>query len=245
MPEGQANPKLATIRAILAKAEATGFAEEAEALTAKAAQLMAKYGIEEAMLNDGRADRDAPTERKITISNPWAMERVRLIHRTARAMNCELIHLGRIGDGPSRQVHVFGYESDIERAELLYASLLLQMEGSLYRQVVPFGESLRAWRRSWLLGYVNRVGDRVQEAERRARGEAGNETSASGRSAALVLADRRALVERSFRTAYPRTRAGGRTTTRGSGYGDGWAAGGRADIGGRRIGRSPSAALAP
>ncbi|MGA4842096.1 DUF2786 domain-containing protein [Streptomyces sp. G45] len=242
MSEGQQNPMLARIRALLAKAEATNFAEEAESLTAKAAQLMAKYGIEEAMLNDGRADRDAPTDRKITITNPWAMERVRLINRIAKAMSCELIHLGRNGNGPSREVHVFGYESDIQRAELLYSSLLLQMESSLARQVVPFGESPRAWRRSWLLGYISRVGTRVEEAERRARNDAAHETSAGGRSAALVLADRKALVERNYRSAYPRTRSG-RTTMRGSGYGDGWAAGGRADIGGRRIGRPAAGAL--
>ncbi|GAA2875154.1 DUF2786 domain-containing protein [Streptomyces mexicanus] len=243
MTTPQTDPMLAKIRAILAKAEATGYPAEAEALTAKAAELMAKYGIEQAMLHDGNATGDAPTDRKVVIENPWAMERVHLINRIALAMGCQLIHLGRVGGGPARQVHIFGHESDIQRVELLYTSLLLQMGSSLARQAVPYGQGARAWRRSWLLGYISRVGDRIEEAERRARVDASNETTAAGRSAALVLADRKAVVERNFRAAYPRIRRGRSTTMSGNGYGAGWAAGGRADIGGRRVGRAATRSL--
>ncbi|GHA14865.1 MULTISPECIES: DUF2786 domain-containing protein [Streptomyces] len=243
MTNAKEHPKLAQIRALLAKAEATNYPEEAEALTAKAAELMAKYGIEQALLDDGRAGGDAPIDRKITIANPWAMERVMLINRIALAMGCELIHLGRIGNGPSRLVHVFGFESDVQRVELLYTSLLLQMHSSLAAQRVPVGERARAWRRSWLLGYISRVGDRIEDAERRARQEASGQVTATGRSAALVLADRKAVVTRRYRAAYPRTRKARATTFTGTGYGAGWAAGGRADIGGHRIGRTAAAAL--
>ena len=41
--------RLATIRGLLAKAEATEFAAEAEAFTAKASELMARYSLDEAM----------------------------------------------------------------------------------------------------------------------------------------------------------------------------------------------------
>ena len=41
---------LSRIRALLAKAEATEYAEEAEALSARAQELMAKYSIDQALL---------------------------------------------------------------------------------------------------------------------------------------------------------------------------------------------------
>ncbi|MEW1721649.1 DUF2786 domain-containing protein [Streptomyces sp. NPDC093109] len=240
----KAPAKLETIRALLAKAEDTRTPEaEAELARKRAFEMMAKYGVEQAMLSDGDPSSDAPGDRQIVLDNPWAMERVRLINRIALALGCQLIHLGRDGDGPARRVHIFGYESDLQRVELLYTSLLLQMNGGLAAQGVPVRSGVRAWRRSWLLGFINRVGDRIEEAERGAREQARTETAVTGRSAALVLADRKAVVERTYRQAYPRARSGGRTTMTGNGYGAGWAAGSRADIGGRRIGRAAFGAI--
>ncbi|MGW7292879.1 DUF2786 domain-containing protein [Streptomyces xiamenensis] len=237
--------KLETIRALLAKAEDHRTPEsEAELARKRAFEMMAKYGVEQAMLNDANPASDAPADRRIILDNPWAMERVRLINRIALALGCQLIHLGRDGSGPSRQVHIFGYASDLHRVELLYTSLLLQMNSGLAAQSVPPGQRARAWRRSWLLGFINRVGDRIEEAERGAREEVRHETTATGRSAALVLADRKAVVERNYQQAYPRARNGGRTTMTGTGYGAGWAAGARADIGGKRIGRTMAGSIA-
>ncbi|MEN8650594.1 DUF2786 domain-containing protein [Streptomyces sp. 21So2-11] len=238
--------KLETIRALLATAEDSRTPEaEAELARKRAFEMMAKYGVEQAMLNDSNPSSDAPTDRQIVLDNPWAMERVRLINRIATALGCELIHLGRDGSGPSRRVHIFGYASDLQRVELLYTSLLLQMNSGLVTQSVPPGQGARAWRRSWLIGFINRVGDRIAEAERGAREDAkGETTTTTGRSAALVLADRKTVVERNYRQAYPRSRKGGTTTITGNGYGAGWAAGSRADIGGKRIGRTTAGSIA-
>ncbi|MFF4509018.1 DUF2786 domain-containing protein [Streptomyces sp. NPDC001401] len=245
MSTTKAPAKLETIRALLAKAEDPRTPEsEAELARKRAFEMMAKYGVEQAMLNDANPASDAPTDRKIVLDNPWAMERVRLIHRIAVALGCELIHLGRDGSGPARQVHIFGYASDLQRVELLYTSLLLQMNSGLAAQSVPPGQGARAWRRSWLLGFIHRVGDRIEEAERGAREEAREETSVTGRSAALVLADRKAVVLRNYKQAYPRSRKGGTTTVTGNGYGVGWRAGSRADIGGKRIGRTTAGSIA-
>lgn len=237
--------KLGTIRALLAKAEDSAAPEgEAELARLRAFEMMAKYGIEQALLSDGDVTVDALADRKIVLGDPWAMERVRLMHKVAVGLDCKLIHLGRDGQSPRRRVHIFGYASDLERIEMLYTSLNLQMLGGAGAQYVPYGQGARAWRRSWMLGFIDRVGKRIKEAEAKARGEASAETSAAGRSTALVLADRADVVERSYRQAYPRARKGGRTTVSGNGYGDGWAAGGRADIGGRRIGGQAAGRIA-
>jgi hypothetical protein len=53
VPRREDEPRsLGRIRALLAKAEATGYPPEAEALTAKAQELMARYSIDEAVLAD-------------------------------------------------------------------------------------------------------------------------------------------------------------------------------------------------
>ncbi|MDV5145501.1 DUF2786 domain-containing protein [Streptomyces sp. SBC-4] len=241
-----ANPKLATIKALLAKAEDPATPEaEADLARARAMQMMAKYGVDEALLSDGEPSRDTITDRYVDVANPWSMSRARLMYHVAEAVGCEAIHMGAVGTKGERRVHVVGYESDIQRAEILYASLVIQMLGSLSAQVVPYGvRSARAWRNSWQLGFINRVIERLTESEKAARAAAGEETSATGRSGALVLADRSAQVVSAFRKAHPNVRSV-RASSSGGGYGDGTAAGSRADIGGtRRLGVPATGVLA-
>ena len=70
------------VRKLLAKAEAEGVTPpEAEALTAKAAELMARYGIDRARLAATRPDTDRPGSRIIDIDNerhPKVISRIRL-----------------------------------------------------------------------------------------------------------------------------------------------------------------------
>jgi len=91
--------------------------------------------------------------RVIDIDNPWAQVRAHLLAGLAGAMRCQCVLLHT--SGPGARIHVFGYASDLERADILYTSLLLQMARGLTTAVVPDGvRSVRAWRRSWLLGFV-------------------------------------------------------------------------------------------
>jgi hypothetical protein len=129
---------------------------------------------------------------------------------------------------------VFGYASDLERADILYTSLLLQMARGLAAAAVPAGvRSVRAWRRSWLLGFVTAVIARVKAAEDRAASSAEGETL-QGPSTALVLADRTVVIRRQLEQAYPVTRRT-RITYSGRGYSAGYAQGQRADIGNARL----------
>jgi hypothetical protein len=221
------------VRKLLAKAEAEGVTPaEAEALTAKAAELMARYGIDRARLAASRPDTDRPGNRVIDIANPWAQVRAHLLAGLAGAMRCQCVLLST--DRPGARVHVFGYASDLERADILYTSLLLQMAHGLAAAAVPDGvRSPRAWRRSWLLGFVTAVVSRVRAAEERAA--AGAEADAGpGPSTALVLADRAVAVRRQLEQAYPVTRRT-RITYSGRGYRAGYAEGQRADIGRTRL----------
>ncbi|HWG65702.1 MAG TPA: DUF2786 domain-containing protein [Streptosporangiaceae bacterium] len=233
---------LARVRKLLAKAEGDGVTpEEAQALTAKAAELMAKYGIDRALLAARRPETDRPSDRVLDIANPWARVQAHMLCGIASAMRCHCVILPR--PNPGERIHVFGFASDIERAEVLYTSLLVQMwQGLTAAQVPGWSRNPRAWRRSWLLGFTSAVVSRVRAAEHEAVSEATSDT-VSGQSTALVLADRRQVIKRHIEQAYPITRKT-RLTYTGSGYGAGYQEGQRADIGSARLRRPQERALA-
>jgi hypothetical protein len=232
------------VRKLLAKAEGDGVTiEEAQALTAKAAELIAKYGIDRALLAARQPETDKPDSRLVDIYNPWGRVRAHLLCGLASALRCQPI-LVTSREGTLR-VHIFGYSSDLERTDLLYTSVLIQMWHGLVAAEVPVRAPSRAWRRSWLLGFAAAVIARVRAAEERAEHTASRSTDGGPGSAALVLADRSLVIRRNVAAAYPRTRTA-RTTYTGSGYDAGYAQGKHADIGtGRvapRVGRSLPAA---
>ena len=230
------------VRKLLAKAEAEGVTvEEAQALTAKAAELMAKYGIDRALLAATRPETDKPDNRIVEIYNPWARVQAHLLCGLAAALRCQCILLPA---SEGQRVHVFGYASDIERADVLYTSVLVQMwHGLVGAQVPARADNVRAWRRSWLLGYTAAVIARVRAAEQHAE-QAATAAEADGASsrAALVLADRSMVIRHTVARAYPVTRTA-RVTYTGSGYGAGYAQGKRADLGTGRVGPRRTRAL--
>jgi Protein of unknown function (DUF2786) len=228
------------VRKLLAKAEADGVTTaEAQALTAKAAELMAKYGIDRALLAARRPETDQPANRIVQLYNPWARVQAHLLCGLAAALRCQCILL----PSPTGQrLHVFGFASDVERADLLYTSVLVQMWHGLVAADVPVAigaggtGSVRAWRRSWLLGFAAAVTARVRAAEQRAAQSAAQSAGPGSEPghAALVLADRAVVIRQQVARAYPETRTA-RVTYTGSGYGAGYAQGKRADIGSGRV----------
>jgi len=130
---------------------------------------------------------------------------------------------------------MFGFSSDLERTDVLYTSLLVQMwQGLAAAQVPDWSRSPRAWRRSWLLGFATAVVARVRAAEEEARSRATAPEARSGSQTALVLADRALVIRRNIEQAYPVTRRS-QVTYSGSGYGAGYTQGQRADIGTARL----------
>jgi hypothetical protein len=230
------------VRKLLTKAESDGVtAAEAEALTAKAAELMAKYGIDRALLAARRPETDRPGDRKIDIDNPWARVQAHLLCGLAATLRCQCVLLPR--PGPGTRIHIFGFASDIERTDVLYTSLLLQMwQGLVAAQIPDWSRSPRAWRRSWLLGFISAVVSRVRAAEQAATSRATSPAAAEGERMTLVLADRRQVIMRNIEHAYPVTRKT-QMTYSGSGYGAGYSEGQRADIGSPRLRKSAGRSL--
>ncbi len=232
--------KLDTIRKLLAKAEGAATAAEAGAYTAKAVELMARHGVDEALLGAADPGRDEIDAIRMQVDDPYSAGKARLLGWVASALGCRCVLHGAWA-GKVAAVTVFGHASDRHRVELLYTSLLLQATAQLVRLRPPDpDESVAAYRRSWLHGFAVEVHRRLTDAERAA---AAQERPSHGPSVALVLADRRERVERAYAEAFPVLGRSRRSVLTGSGYRAGTHAGSRADLGRAPVGRPRRRAL--
>lgn len=235
---------LGRVRKLLARAERAGTPEEAQACTDKAVELMARHGIDMALLSAAEPGLDEVGATRMEVADPYSAGKARLLGWTASALRCRAV-LHQLGGGRVGAVTVFGFASDRERVEVLFTSLLLQAGAQLLRERPPHpGESVAAYRRSWLHGFAVQVHRRLVDAERRAERrteqraeerteERGGATGGGAGSpgAALVLADRRRQVERAFAEAFPALGRSRRSVLSGTGFVAGAAAGERADLG--------------
>jgi hypothetical protein len=230
---GKTGTKLETVRKLLAKAERAATAAESEIYTAKAVELMARHGIDAALLAASTPGSDAIGPLRIGMQDPYSAGKARLLGWTAAALGCRWVLHGAWG-GKVAAVTVFGHASDRERVEVLYTSLLLQATAQLVRARPAWpGESVAAYRRSWLEGFAAQIHRRLVEAEERAAGDATARAPASGATGvAVVLADRRRRVDEEFATTYPRLATLRPSALSGSGRTAGALAGQRADLGG-------------
>src|SRR6185369_8286775 len=121
-------PILDKVRKLLAKAEDPACTPaEAEAFTAKAAELIAKYGVDAALLAESDPQRDPVGDRVIDIPAPYATEKCTLLSEVATELRCRAVRRLRRGSaGKEFSMHLFGHAADLERVEVLFTSLLVQ-----------------------------------------------------------------------------------------------------------------------
>lgn len=220
--------QLATIRSLLAKAEATDFQHEAEAFFKKASELIARWAIDEAMLWDGSgaSEREDPDELQLRVDAPYLAQKAILVSGVARANGCRAVRLSGGRGARSEIVSVIGFPSDLRWVETLVTSLLVQLTSTMLRSA-PRGLSASAsaaWRRSYIVGFAETVTARLEEDRRTAagadrpdgpRGRSGRdgaggtsgEGTGAGQSVALVLASREREVEADYRRRFPHIRS--------------------------------------
>ncbi|WP_020122600.1 DUF2786 domain-containing protein [Streptomyces canus] len=212
-PRGDAR-MLGRIRALLAKAEATGFPEEAEALTAKAQELMARHSVDEALLDARAPAKDTPGACRIGVEPPYEQAKAVLLDAVATANHCRAVW-----NEPFAFSTVVGFEGDLAAVELLYTSLLVQAQSAMAKaeaaQRAGGRKRTKTFRQSFLAAYAHRVGVRLRTA-----------AEAPVTDDLLpVLASREVAVTDRTERMFPRT-----TTTRLRGVSDeaGWTEGARA-----------------
>lgn len=160
-PPGHEEPRILTrIRALLAKAEATGFPEEAEALSAKAQELMARHTIDEALLASRTHAKDTPGACRIGVDAPYETAKAILLDAVATANRCRAVWNEAYGFST-----VVGFEPDLEVVELLHTSLLVQGTAAMTKaeagQRAGGRKRTKTFRQAFLLAYANRLGARL------------------------------------------------------------------------------------
>ncbi|RZU72651.1 uncharacterized protein DUF2786 [Micromonospora kangleipakensis] len=225
---------LSKVRKLLAQAEDPACTPaESAAFTAKATELIARYGVDRALLAARDPTTDPVGDRVVDVVAPYARDKAGLLAAVADPLRCRCVRR-RQGDGFA--MHLFGFASDLERVELLFTSLLVQAAHGLAGAVAPAGEHPAAFRRTWLAGFAHVVGDRLRAAE------AGAVAGSGAPSMALVLADRSDRVRRRLAEVYPRLRTAAPRRLAGTGFGSGVEAGRRADLDGARVTTGPASA---
>ncbi|WP_122981957.1 DUF2786 domain-containing protein [Actinoplanes teichomyceticus] len=148
------------VRALLAKAEATDFPAEAETYSAKAQELITRYRIEEVT---APAVDVTPFARRIGVDHPYENEKASLLDAVSRANGCRTVWSPELGFST-----VFGFDADIDAVELLYTSLLVQANRAMTRDEPAKGKArVKAFRRSFLVAYAVRIGERLRRAAER------------------------------------------------------------------------------
>lgn len=153
---------LGRIRALLAKAEATTFPEEAEALSAKAQELMARHTVDAALLAVKTGATQIPGACRIGVEAPYEEAKAVLLDAVAGANRCR-----SVWNSAYEFSTVVGFESDLEAVELLYTSLLVQGTAAMTRaeagQRAGGRKRTKTFRQSFLLAYASRLGQRLAE----------------------------------------------------------------------------------
>ncbi len=207
---------LGKVRALLAKAEATEFPDEAEALSAKAQDLMSRYSLKEALAHNDRGKTPAAAARRIWIENPYAAAKATLVQVVSGSNRCRAVWAEHLGF-----VTVIGCETDLNLVELLTTSLLVQAN----RAMLSAGRSgstqtrSRTFRHSFLVAYAQRIGERLDGASASVTAE----VKRDGRLLPVLAANSRAVDEltcRLFPSTVPRSVA----VSNGAGWGAGRAA---------------------
>ncbi|MET9393311.1 DUF2786 domain-containing protein [Streptomyces sp. NPDC006624] len=216
-PSGRARTEsrmLTRIRALLAKAEATGFPEEAEALSAKAQELMARHSVDEALLAARAPSPETPGACRIGVEPPYEQAKAVLLDAVATTNHCRAVWNEPLGFST-----VVGFETDLEVVELLYTSLLVQATTAMTKaeaaQRAGGRKRTKTFRQSFLAAYAHRIGTRLAAAA---------ETPVT-QDLLPVLASREVAVTGRLDRMFPET-----TTTRLRGVSDaaGWTEGAQA-----------------
>ncbi|WP_344218180.1 DUF2786 domain-containing protein [Kribbella sancticallisti] len=229
---GSSGKILARIRGLLAKAEATEFPDEAEALSEKAQELMAKFSLDQALVDaDPSLDlADDSGARRIWVETPYVSAKAQLVGAVASANGCRTVSMEQLA-----VVTIVGAELDLQLTELLSTSLLVQANRAMLaagQHIGHRGESrTRSFRQSFLMAYAQRIGERLQattDATRAAVPEADADRLLP------VLSRREEQVEALFTKLFPETVTRRTRITNGAGWNAGLTAADLAQLETRR-----------
>ncbi len=205
---------LARIRGLLAKAESTDFPEEAEALTAKAQELITRHAVDSALLRGGFSGPGTAgsgtagpgagvAARRIHLDNPYLREKVTLLAQIGRVNTVRVVWSKRLAIAT-----VVGTADALEQVELLFTSLLVQATRAMHtrspRGTAPGRTAM--FRRSFLMGFAAGIGQRLDEARSAATRAAAADAGVGAGALVPVFRAQEDAVRRATQRLFPRSR---------------------------------------
>ncbi len=210
------------VRGLLAKAESTPYPEEAEALSAKAQELISRHSIDVALLADSV---EVPGGARIYLDAPYTKPKFLLLSGIAAANRCRAVF-----NGGTDTATLIGFSTDVALTEVLFTSLLVQGTSAILAAGPQTGwdgtSSTRSWRNSFWFGYADRIEDRLTKAATSAQDEAATTTEAL----LPVLASRSEAVDDSLAELFPHLSSMSVSISNGAGLDAGRSFADRADI---------------
>lgn len=184
---------LTKIRALLAKAESTDFAAEAEAFTAKAQDLMTRHAIDEALLADEAGESVDVGGTRVLIHHPYGLEKATLLDVIARANRTRAIW-----NDFSSCVTLVGVPTDVAQVDMLFTSTLVQATRAMTQagRDSHGADRSSSFRKAFLSAYAVRIGERLAQSSDQA-------TDAYGSALVPVLQRQADAVEGEFERLFP------------------------------------------
>ncbi|TDC28895.1 DUF2786 domain-containing protein [Micromonospora sp. 15K316] len=215
------------VRALLAKAESTTFPAEAEALTGKAQELIARHRLDDALLAAEEQRSDLPGGVRLSTDAPYAGAKALLVQEVAAANGCESVWSDDLGFAT-----VLGWPADLDAVELLYTSLLVQATAAMLagrsERRAGGGRRTRGYDDAFLNAFALRIGERLRAATAAANQQAAQEAGAE--RLLPVLAARGEAVREQLETLFPGVTRSRLTVRDAEGWASGTAAADRASL---------------
>lgn len=162
--DARTSSQLAKVRALLAKAEATTFADEAEAFSAKAQELISKHSLEQLLQHQADRTADAhpsTTYRRLWLDAPYVDAKANLVAEIAAANRCRAVYAQQLG-----YCTVIGTPFDLDAIDLMLTSLLAQAQRAMLRHGshTSGGRTrTRSFRQSFLVSFAIHIGQRLRQ----------------------------------------------------------------------------------
>ncbi len=220
------------VRKLLDKAEGTDNPHEAEMFAGKAAELVARHRIRPEQL---AAEAKRPGDLRISEINigrgAYARGRLALLTGIADGHDVRVVFRAT----PEGTIaYAAGHADDLEVVEMMYHSLHQQASGHMAGIKRGTGPATQRFRRSFLFGFADRIGQIVAESRRAVEAES---DPARASSTAVALRDRAEHVDGFVTESWGRVRsASAPKPVQPAGFARGMAAAEQADVGRRQLG---------
>lgn len=209
--QGATEDQLDKVRKLLAKAESTDSEHERNALLDKVAQLVDKWGIDQTLLaaKAGAKQTIEYTHHASKMPTTYEKENVYIGIRVAKAVGAQALYFGTYGYTPQgryrtnvTELGLVAADTQREQILMLWYSLEVQCSYELQKTIKKnpqwsymTGMQKYKFRRSFIIGFGERVGERLKNLHQRTVDEAVKTSGAPG-VALVIQTQEQALVAR-------------------------------------------------